>query len=439
MKKIIPIVAVVTLFTGCHAVKTEKASAASLTAEIMDIASDDESFAEMTSMHYAEISIAEFSDGFNHARYEYPDSIPPWKLYDTDQIRGLAENMIYLQNPDGGWAKNLDLQRVYSLSELKELKEKNKDVEAVTYGLKKNSSGSTMDNGNIYSQMKYLCQVYAQTGENRYLTAATKALNWILNAQHPSSGGFTGSDVYGITYNDNVMSNALGTLKSVADDYVYDVFPNEMREKAREAYYKGIDCILKTQITVTLEDGSKLLTAWCQQHDHDTLKPIWAREYEPPSICSSESFKILRLLMADENPTEEMKKAIVAGAEFFDRDDVRIHGKKRVSIPLSEPVTLNNHYYDHERVLEDVPDAPDMWARFYALDSSFDVKTGSRKPVQGTYPAVLSPVWVDRGCIFVNDFSEISMERRNGYAYTNTSGDKFLKEYKEWKAKYIKS
>ncbi|MGI5058165.1 pectate lyase [Treponema pectinovorum] len=404
---------------------------------------EQEEFFKLTSKSYNAIDIKDFSDGFNHARYSYPNSIPPWSLYNEDNILGFAENMIYTQNPDGGWAKNLDLQRIYTIQELKQIREQNKNVPPVTYGLKTSSNASTMDNGNIHSQIKYLCQVYQQVKDDksidskRYLDCATKALTWIFNAQHPVSGGFTGADVYAITYNDNVMTNSFTLLKDISNgkDY-FCVFPEETRQKAKSAYERGIECILKTQITLTLDDGTKILTAWCQQHNHETLKPVWAREFEPPSVCSSESFKVLRFLMTEENPTPEIKKAIIAGCEFFDRNDVKIFGKKLVATKLASPRKENGRTYNTDKTLQDSEPSDVLWARFYALDSSFDVVSGARKPIVGTYPSVLKPIWCDRGCKYVDSFNELSFERRNGYGYTTTSGRSLSSAYSAWKAKH---
>lgn len=384
---------------------------------------------------YKAISLDDFKDGFSHARFSYKDEIPPYPLYHSSQIDGIALNMINLQHGDGGWEKNIDFQRVYTEEEIKAIQEKNSTIPPVTYGLMKTKNGSTMDNRNIYSQVKYLVQVYKQIPDKKYLDCAIKAIEWILNAQHPVSGGFTGADVYAITYNDDVMSNALSALLDIAtNDDLYSKVPSNLRKKARNAYDRGLECILKTQITVTLDDGTKLLTAWCQQHDHDTLAPIWAREYEAPSICSAESRKVALMLMNIENPSEEVKKAIIACCEFFDRDDVRIHGKRLVRNPIPG-IMLGSHYYDFDQVLIDDPSAPDCWARFYALDSSFDITLGARTSIKGTYPKVLSPIWCDRGCKFVEDFNQISQERRNGYRYTNNNGEKLLEAYGEWKQK----
>ena len=97
---------------------------------------------------------------------------------------------------------------------------------------------------------------------------------------------------------------------------------------------------------------------------------------------------------------------------------------------------LNGRYYDYEQVLVDEPSAPDLWARFYALDSSFDVETGARKPVSGNYPSVLKPVWCDRGCKYVEDFNSLSVERRNGYGYTTSSMERLIStDFPAWKRK----
>lgn len=392
-------------------------------------------FESKVSVQYKAIDIQDFSDGFNHARYQYPNSIPPWGLYETTQIVGFAENMVYLQNPDGGWAKNLDLQRKYSLQELEKLQRFNQRIPPVTYELKTHAQGSTIDNGNIFSQIKYLAQVYRQVPDKRYLDCLEKAVQWILNAQHPTSGGFTGSDVYAITYNDDVMSDTLRTLKNIAsDDSLYSCLPKAIREKALKAYQKGIDCILKTQLSLTLEDGTKILTAWCQQHSHETLQPIWAREFEPPSICTSESRKVVELLMEIENPSEAVKDAIIAACQWFSRDDIKILGK-RIEKRAIEPVVLNGRHYTEEKRMYDDASASPLWARFYALDASYDITVGARKPISGQYPKVNTPIWCDRGCIFTETFNDISLERRNGYSYTGTWPLSLFPKYEKWKSK----
>ncbi len=397
---------------------------------------------KMTEKNFRAIDLSEFRDGFNHARYRYKDSIPPWKLYQPTQIIGIAENMVCLQNPDGGWAKNLDFQRVYTVKELIKLRLTNRSVKPVKYDFPREWQSSTLDNRNIYSQVRYLCRVYKEVKNvkeidaERYLAAATRAVQWILDAQHPVSGGFTGCDVFGITYNDDVMTGALRLLRDIADGKdELSVFPEEIRERAKDAYSRGIQCILRDQVTVTLTDGTKLLTAWCQQYSHmPPFRPTWERQFEPPAICSRESFNVLLLLMEEPGPDEKTKAAIQAGCEFFDRSDVRIRGKK-IKVMPTEPVTLNGRTYTTDRVLVDDAKAEDLWARFYALDKSFDVTVGAPEPIRGNYPAVLQPVWCDMGCTYRKTYNDLSRERRNGYEYVNKKGKALLRAYAEWKKK----
>lgn len=395
-----------------------------------------------TEHHYQAVDLSEFQDGFNHARYQYKNSIPPWRLYEPTQIIGIAENMVYLQNPDGGWAKNLDFQRVFTVKELIKFRLKNRSVKPVKHDFPRERQSSTLDNRNIYSQIRYLCRVYREVKDvkeidsQRYLISATKAVQWILDAQHPVSGGFTGCDVFGITYNDDVMAGTLRLLRDIANGKEeLAVFPEEIRAKAQAAYIRGIKCILRNQITVTLEDGTKLRTAWCQQYSHKPpFAPVWERQFEPPAICSSESFNVLLLLMEDPNPDEEIKASIQAGCEFFDRNDIRIHGKKLV-VTATEAVTLNGRTYTSDRLLVDDKNAEDLWARFYALDKSFDVTAGAPKPVKGRYPSVLKPVWCDMGCTYRETYNDLSRERRNGYEYVNNRGNDLLRAYAEWKVR----
>ena len=50
-------------------------------------------------------------------------------------------------------------------------------------------------------------------------------------------------------------------------------------DRQAAAVARGIDIILRTQVR---QNGE--LTAWCAQHDQETLEPAWARAFEPPSL-----------------------------------------------------------------------------------------------------------------------------------------------------------
>ena len=381
---------------------------------------------QVITAHYAEIDLSDFEDGFHHARFLYPDELPPWDLYDADQILAIAENILAFQNDDGGWPKNIDYQRIYTHREL---------MAVDTSGIEP----STLDNRNTYAQIRYLCRVWEQAkslselAPERYLNSALEGIRWILSVQHPENGGFTGYHVDAITFNDEVMTGTLRLLRDIANGTeCFSAVPSELRGMAQAAYDRGIDCILETQISVTLPDGSVLLTAWCQQHSNEKpFVPVWARSFEPPSICSWESFEVLKLLMEIPEPDERVIQAVRAGCAFFSRNDVRISGK-RIEIVETEPIVLNDRVYTTDRFMVDDPDARDMWARFYALDESFDIVSGATYEIKGNYPSVLDPIWCDRECQFVEEYNLLSRERRNGYDYVTFAGDWVLKIYEEW-------
>ena len=366
---------------------------------------------------YEPISLKIFNDSINHARASYKNHIPDYQLYTEAQIVGIAESMLWLQNPDGGWKKNYDQARVYYRNELEGLKKSLQNVPPLTYQHKTSNLQSTLDNRNIYSQIAYLSKVYQQVPDPRYKECVIRALNWIFNAQHPVSGGWTGSDVYGITYNDEVMTGTMATLRDIANGLPqYQYLGKKIQQQTKDAYDRAIQCVIKTQIKIKQPDGTELLTAWCQQHDHETLQPIWARAFEPPSITTSESVELVLMLMDDPNPSEELKKCITSACDFLLRDDLVLKGKKLLR-EKKEGMYLQGKYYDFEQTLVDDPNAPALWARMY------DMQT-------------LKPVWCDRDRKICNDFNEMSLERRNGYAYTGKWVSKIPEKYNAWKAKF---
>ena len=267
---------------------------------------------------------------------------------------------------------------------------------------------STLDNRSTYSHIEYLARVYQQLPNQKYIAAIEMGVDWLIEAQHPGSGGFAGADVNAITYNDDVMTGTLQVLRQIGfDDELYGFLNQDIRQKALSAYEKGLDCILKTQIIINDE-----LTAWGQQHSHESLEPIWARDYEPPSITANESVGILVLLMEIENPSPEIKAAIIAGCEWL--ASVKISGIKITRIP-AEPVVIGGRYSEYEQIEEPAPDSYSLWARFYDLQTQ-------------------KPVFYDWGRKQVSSFNELSRERRGGYHYYGNWPDSLLSnQYPQWK------
>ncbi|MCD8260363.1 MAG: pectate lyase [Bacteroides sp.] len=158
--------------------------------------------------------------------------------------------------------------------------------------------------------------------------------------------------------------------------------PDSYKQKARIAFHKGVECILKTQIR---RDGK--LTAWCAQYDPVTLEPAKARAYELISLSGQESDNIVLFLMSLENPSQEIINAIEGAVAWFEK--TKIEGIKKEYFANEEGKR------DYRMVHCD--DCPPSWARFYEIDTD-------------------TPFFCDRDGIKRYDLSEIGYERRNGYS-----------------------
>ena len=281
--------------------------------------------------------------------------------YGTDEAVNIADAIVAYQLSDGGWRKDWA----------------NPTVEG-------SWAKSTVDNDGTTSEITVLAKVYNQTKKGKYKSACIKGIKLLLNGQYENGGWpqvFDDPGTYHahITYNDYAMVHILRLLTDVSNrDGDFSFVSKSMAQKAKAAVEGGIKCILDTQIEVR---GVK--TAWCQQYDENTLQPAQARAYEYPSICAAESTGIVEFLMEIPEKTPEIEAAISSAIEWL--RDSRLYGIKFVS------------QGDDKVVVED-PNAEPIWARFYEIETN-------------------RPMFADRDGSIHYDVSEISKERRTGYAW----------------------
>lgn len=240
---------------------------------------------------------------------------------------------------------------------------------------------STIDNKATYSEIRRLAAEYSKTKDSKYSAAAIKGINFLFNMQY-SNGGFpqiyksSGYHTH-ITYNDDAMVNVLILLDEVANrkgDFSF--IDGGVASKAKQAVDKGVDCILKTQVT----SGGKL-TAWGQQHDSSSLKPAGARAFEVPSLSASESVGIVKFLKT--RPSNSQINASIKAAEDWFKA-VKISG------------------FRYERNSSDsyiiADSSSTIWARFYELNTN-------------------KPIFVGRDGVVKYNLKDIEQERRAGYAW----------------------
>ena len=328
---------------------------------------------------------------------EIPNRFYRWKFGEKghlrkDQIVHLAENIMAAQCKDGGWQKNRDLS---------------------TLKVPKRGHGSTLDNLTTYTQISYLARVRKQTGLARYDEAIIKGVDYVLKSQVGKSGGWRGADVNAVTFNDDVMTGVMNFVREVTQsDELYGWLDDERRTRAAKSFEKGLQCILKCQVR-----QGDTLTAWGQQHDHGSLKPCWARNYEPPCITASESIGVIRFLMSIENPSKEVVQSIESAVKWLEK--VKLN---QVKVKIPDP-NYGKRKFDI-LILDDLKDprvaaneswGPPIWARMY-------------------HPETNEVLLYERGKKKLGKFSEMGQERRTGYAWHGTWPKKLLEEdYPKWK------
>lgn len=338
--------------------------------------------------------------------WSFNDSIQHWlgnqardrddPRFEAHQIVEISDNMIQYQNPDGGWPKNLDW-----LSDI--------DYETVKRIFGRGLKRSTFDNRTTYSHVDYLAKVYAVTGHERFRKSADKGLDYILKEQR-ASGGWRGSDVDGITFNDDVMTGIMNLLLDIhLRAERFDWLGEEKRDALDESLQRAIEATLRCQIVV---DGN--YTAWCQQHSHDTYAPIKARSYELVSITPAESTEVVRFLMRLPEPGRDLQERIRGAVEWMQRSAIRGIRTERKSVP---PVRESYRMVTEDMFVIEDPSAPLIWTRYYEVNTN-------------------RPFFCNRDGIKVYSLAEVTLERRTGYAWYGTWPERLIEnEYPKWETK----
>jgi pectate lyase len=307
-----------------------------------------------------------------------------------DEARRVAANILSHQSDLGGWPKNIDTTRAPFTGDRKDLK-------------------PTFDNDATTDELRFLARVYNATKDERCRRAFEKGLDYILKAQYPTGGWpqfFPPGDKYHrhITFNDNAMVRLMDFLREVHSPGRYAFVDADRREAARQAFDRGVACILKCQVEVRGKP-----TVWCAQHDEKDYSPRPGRSYELVSLSGAESVGVVRLLMSLDDPSPEVVRAVEGAVAWFEA--AKLTGIRQVVREDDKSPTGKN------KVVVKDPAAPPLWARFYEIGSN-------------------RPLFADRDGVAKYDLAEIGYERRNGYAWLGDWPQKLLEEeYPAWKKK----
>lgn len=319
------------------------------------------------------------------------------KFFQTDEARRVGDQVLLYQRVTGGWPKNMDMCTPFT-----------EEQRAAVLADKENTFDSTIDNNATTLQMAYLARLYRATGDVKYRDAVRRGIEFLLAGQYPSGGwpqfwpDNHGYQIH-ITYNDNAMCNAMSVVRDMRDGvepygFDTDIVTPEMRERLKDSFDRGVECILITQIR---KDDKP--TVWCQQHYRDTFLPAPARSYELPSYCSSESVALADLLMSLPEPDRRVRDAVHGAMDWLDSH--KIMGYRYAHFD-DEGNRMNS-------TLVAEAGAGPIWARFYDLDEEL-------------------PYVCDRDGVPRRHLDEIGEERRNGYGWYNDSARQLYDTYAAW-------
>lgn len=313
--------------------------------------------------------------------------------YDQRDVLGrkntflFVENILHFQNPDGGWGKRGDYTINYSKKQLKKIYQAPDSHDLNGENIRVSSD---FDNECTWGHIHYLAQVYRSWPDECIKESIEKGLKFIVRSQHKKSNSWENKNHRHITYNDGVMTGVLGLLLDILHNTSFQYLAGEL--DLENVYLRGIDCILKTQI----KRANGKFGIWAQQHDHETLEPVWARSYEMPAYATSESVGVIKLLQRHRLHYDENAADI----------DTRIES----AIKFLRELQLFNRewegYYD-PRKGKPFPTGRPIWARFYDLNTE-------------------RPIFANRGREIVRNIKEVKPERLHGYGWFITAAESLM-------------
>jgi PelA/Pel-15E family pectate lyase len=150
------------------------------------------------------------------------------------------------------------------------------------------SKQASFDDGVTTRTLDFLIDWWHYTNDSTDRVAVERVGAFILTSQYAKTGGWPQSfpvpSNYGrcITFNDGNFSNIITAL--------FKLYRETGDMHYRAAAHRGGECILRLQ-------GGDGQSIWAQQYDPDTLKPAWARKFEPPGYTPAESSRVCDTLI----------------------------------------------------------------------------------------------------------------------------------------------
>ena len=295
-----------------------------------------------------------------------------------------AAAVLSFQTPSGGWSKRTDMRFARQSGQ--------------QFGSEPDYV-PTFDNDATSTQLHWLADYYPKASaplKQRIAEAIERAIALVLQAQYPN-GGFPqsyplrGSYHDAITLNDNALYQLMQLLWQVTNDQRFAMLADSTKADAAAAFYRAVDWLLANQVVV---NGKR--TLWGAQHHPLSGAPVAARKFEQVALVSSESGKLLQLLLHYAPDYPGVAQSLAAGASWLRQHQIKDKDRHRDAAGRLS--------------LIDRPGSV-IWARFYDINSG-------------------QPLFFDRDGQIYTDVSQLSLERQRGYGWYQSVAGEFLAEYR---------
>ncbi len=212
--------------------------------------------------------------------------------YYYEQAKRVANALIWGQLECGGWNYCFDFAGENSL------KEWYRTVGAAGWRLEEFRhyyGNATYDDGGTMEAATFLLRMYVEKYDPAYRPALEKVIKFALESQYPVGGWpqryplrydhpFQGQADYSsfITLNDDVMPDIIDFLTQCYQS----LGMQDLKEPIMRAMY----------LMITLQQGAPY-AGWADQYTVDDLKPAHARSYEPCSVNTGTTMRMISLML----------------------------------------------------------------------------------------------------------------------------------------------
>ncbi len=235
--------------------------------------------------------------------------------YYYEAAERIAAALIWGQLPCGGW------NYVFDFAGENSLKEWYATVGKSAWRLEEFQhyyGNATFDDGGTMEAAKFLLRIYVEKYDPKFRPALEKVIGLVLESQYPCGGWpqryplrydhpFQGKPDYSsfVTLNDDVIPDNI--------EFLIQCYQALGMQNLKEPILRAMNCI------ITLQQGAPY-AGWGDQYTVEDLQPAHARSYEPRSVNTGTTARIVRALLDYYRLTGDTKylSGIPAALDFIE-------------------------------------------------------------------------------------------------------------------------